>query len=250
MNHWLHMWTTDTTCETFNLLCEILTIWEPLTLLVKHSSYLWTTDTTCETFILIVNHWHYLWNIYLWLTGQLVKHLSYLWITDTTCETFILLVNHWHYLWNIYPTCESLTLLVKHLSYLWITDITCETFTCDSLGNLCNTLLCKTTVQHWHLGESLILLAEHSIRTDYLVNHTHSHLHTHTHTMPRHRTGKAAYLTTILNTQQRTSLQYSTPNRWFPLVSSQTKSVASVFCNQIFHKRPNLWGFPQCRNKE
>ena len=198
MNHWLHMWTTDTTCETFNLLCEILTIWEPLTLLVKHSSYLWTTDTTCET--------------------------------------FILLVNRWHYLWNIYPTCESLTSLVKHL-------LVTHWATCATHYFVKQQFSTDTLVNHWSCLQNTQL----GLTTWWTIL---THTCTHTHTMPRHRTGKAAYLTTILNTQQRTSLQYSTPNRWFPLVSSQTKSVASVFCNQIFHKRPNLWGFPQCRNKE
>ena len=111
------------------------------------------------------------------------KYWPYLWNTNTTCETPTPLTNRSHYVGNVYrrhPTGESVANLGK------ILPVTNWLSTGQSLTLLCGTLI--------------------SLSTDYLVNHTH----THTHTMPWHRAGKAAYLTTIFNTQQCTSLQCST----------------------------------------
>ena len=126
-------------------------------------------------------------------------------------EALTLLVNHWHYVRNIDPTCETLTLLVKHWPHLQIVHTMWEMFTDGtpqvkqwptygifylSQTDLAPVNLWPCFVEHWF----------HSALTTWWITHTH----THKHTMPWHRAGKAAYLTTIFNTQQCSSLQCST----------------------------------------
>ena len=130
-----------------------------------------------------------------------------MWSSDPTCESLTLCEKYWPYLWNTNTACETLTPLTNRSHY--VGNVYRWHPTGESVANLWKIL----PVTNWlRTGKSLTLLRGTliSFSTDYLVNHTHTHTHTHKHTMPWHRAGKAAYLTTIFNTQQCTSLQCST----------------------------------------